>query len=507
GKVLFPALEPGSYVLLESRSPQGYALSPRRSFSVVAGQTLRMTVTDVRGGALVTIDNRTETGKLLPGICVNVWAMTGDTIGEFRAWGCDDYDGDDGFIPVGNLRAGTYWLELDNVPAGYLLPRGQKLVIVSGQRTASLSFTLWTETSGDTAEFQAIDGNGALLPGACFVLFWSDQAREECDWWDGKNDGRTFFADLAPGTYTILEHHAPSGYQVGKRTTFTKSDNTFKRLRFTQVPGGVRLTVKTVKGTSSTVLPGACYGLYKQTTGQWWPSVAFWCDESDGSFDGLTFLDGIKAGTYLLAQTYAPAGYALAKDRLVTIGTTGKTVTVQTFTGSTGASTGVRFRPFIEAPTGDANPSPTMTPTETASPTATATVVPSETPTALATETPTQTPEPGPTEPVNASPIADAGPDQEVVDTDGSGDEPVTLDGSGSSDPDGESLTLIWTIDGAELGQGTTLTVSLPVGVHTIQLAVTDSTGSTATDEVVVVVSTPPTTTGPTPEPTLIDSV
>ena len=38
--------------------------------------------------------------------------------------------------------------------------------------------------------------------------------------------------------------------------TFTKVDNSFKRLRFTQNPGGVRVTVKTLKGKLEN--PAAC---------------------------------------------------------------------------------------------------------------------------------------------------------------------------------------------------------------------------------------------------------
>ena len=44
----------------------------------------------------------------------------------------------------------------------------------------------------------------------------------------------------------------------------------------------------------------------------------------------------------------------------------------------------------------------------------------------------------------NVAPTADAGPDQEVNDADDSGDESVTLDGSGSSDTDGTIVSYDW---------------------------------------------------------------
>ncbi|MCK6501397.1 MAG: hypothetical protein L6Q38_18105, partial [Nitrospira sp.] len=91
-------------------------------------------------------------------------------------------------------------------------------------------------------------------------------------------------------------------------------------------------------------------------------------------------------------------------------------------------------------------------------------------------------------------PVAQAGPDQTVNDTDNNGVEPVTLNGSLSYDPDGDPIV------GYEWKQGTTLlgntaiiTPTLALGTHTITLTVTDNENDTATDEVIIqVVNAPP---------------
>lgn len=159
---------------------------------------------------------------------------------------------------------------------------------------------------------------------------------------------------------------------------------------------------------------------------------------------------------------------------------------------------------------GSATPTRTATITATSEPSPSGTVVPDATatategPTATATSEPTATAEPIPTEtavpteeptatPVpNASPVAVAGEDQTVTDADGTDDEPVALDGGGSTDPEDGPLTLSWTVDGVEIASGVDPTVTLPIGSTTVVLTVTDDVGATAADDVVVTVEPAP---------------
>ncbi|HEU4593975.1 MAG TPA: HYR domain-containing protein [Pyrinomonadaceae bacterium] len=85
----------------------------------------------------------------------------------------------------------------------------------------------------------------------------------------------------------------------------------------------------------------------------------------------------------------------------------------------------------------------------------------------------------------NAPPVADAGLDQALECAGAT--TPVTLDGSGSSDPDGDTpLTFDWSEGMTSLGSGETLNVNLASGSHTITLTVTDPSGASAQDTVVV---------------------
>jgi probable HAF family extracellular repeat protein len=91
----------------------------------------------------------------------------------------------------------------------------------------------------------------------------------------------------------------------------------------------------------------------------------------------------------------------------------------------------------------------------------------------------------------NNPPVANAGVDQTAQ---CSGQ--VTLDGTLSSDPDGDALTYEWTDGSVMLGNSATLTATFGPGTHTVTLKVSDPCGDFAQDTVVVQVvgdTTPPT--------------
>ncbi len=89
-------------------------------------------------------------------------------------------------------------------------------------------------------------------------------------------------------------------------------------------------------------------------------------------------------------------------------------------------------------------------------------------------------------------PVANAGPDQTVTDTDNNGSESITLDGSASSDPDNDIASYEWFEGQQSLGTGVTLEVDLAVGTHSLTLVVTDSVGNTDQDTVIITVTAGP---------------
>jgi hypothetical protein len=96
-------------------------------------------------------------------------------------------------------------------------------------------------------------------------------------------------------------------------------------------------------------------------------------------------------------------------------------------------------------------------------------------------------------QPENKAPIADAGPNR-VIYAGLDGKATVVLSGSGSSDPEGNPLgfTWAWAIGAnSYLANGASLTLELPIGVHTIQLMVNDGRANSQPAEVKVTVVGP----------------
>jgi len=90
----------------------------------------------------------------------------------------------------------------------------------------------------------------------------------------------------------------------------------------------------------------------------------------------------------------------------------------------------------------------------------------------------------------NADPVANAGPDQTVADSNNNGSEIIVVNGSGSTDSDGNIQTYRWTRGLTVLQDGPAfLSVALPVGVHTLTLTVTDDRGGSDQDQVVVTIT------------------
>ena len=90
--------------------------------------------------------------------------------------------------------------------------------------------------------------------------------------------------------------------------------------------------------------------------------------------------------------------------------------------------------------------------------------------------------------PEQQRPIARAGPDQLIVDTDDDGFATVTLDAATSTSPTGLLTGHIWSIGGVTIASQPVSTVLLAEGEHLVRLAVRNNAGRTDTDSIRVAI-------------------
>ncbi len=86
----------------------------------------------------------------------------------------------------------------------------------------------------------------------------------------------------------------------------------------------------------------------------------------------------------------------------------------------------------------------------------------------------------------NKPPVADAGPDETYTLSSGQTTANVTLDGSGSSDPDGNIVSYTWT-GTPDPADNVTPTVTLAAGTNTFTLVVTDDDGASSDPDSVII--------------------
>lgn len=90
----------------------------------------------------------------------------------------------------------------------------------------------------------------------------------------------------------------------------------------------------------------------------------------------------------------------------------------------------------------------------------------------------------------NLPPVADASATDLLVISPNGSNAVVVLDGSRSSDPDDDPLTLTWFEGGVQIAAGAVASATLPVGEHTITLNVSDGI-ATDTDTITIQIVTP----------------
>ncbi len=298
-----------TYVLREASAPKGYAKAADQQFTVgTDGKVQNITMQDV--ATKVGIDKVDEDGKPLSGAVLQLLDAAGTEIDQWTT------DGTTHRMDAILTAGAEYTLHEVSAPDGYCIAADQKFTV---NADGSLTSVKLTNLSTKVQISKTTITGDTELEGAKLEVH--DLSGNALDSWTSGKEAHMITAKLTAGqTYVLHETAAPNGYVVSNDIEFTvNADGTVTKVIMKDDTTKVEISKKAENGLP---LSGAKMQLLDKDGKE----VDAWT--TDGKAHTLTAK--LTAGaTYTLHEVYAPAGYCVAADQTIVVGTDGK---LQSFT-------------------------------------------------------------------------------------------------------------------------------------------------------------------------------
>ena len=293
-----------TYILREASAPKGYAKAADQQFTVgTDGKVQNITMQDV--ATKVGIDKVDEDGKPLSGAVLQLLDAAGT---EVEQWTTDvTTHRIDAVLTAG----AAYTLHEVSAPDGYCVAADQTFTV---NADGSLTSVKLTDVSTKVQISKTTITGDSELEGAKLEV--RDLSGNALDSWTSGKEAHMITAKLVAGqTYVLHETAAPNGYVVSNDMEFTvNADGTVTKVIMKDDTTKVEISKKAENGLP---LSGAKMQLLDKDGKE----VDAWT--TDGKAHTLTAK--LTAGaTYTLHEVSAPAGYCVAADQTITVGTDGK---------------------------------------------------------------------------------------------------------------------------------------------------------------------------------------
>lgn len=291
-------LEPGEYVLIETKAPEGYLEAEKVYFTIKAD----MTVEEIPYVEMFDDDTKTEirkidgeTNEALAGARLRlVRKETGETIEE---WLTDET----GTVVFQGLPAGEYEIQEIETPAGYqMLKEPVSITITKDYRVQ----TFVVENEKTKVQIEKKDKE-TREPVTGAVLQLVDETGEVLSQWTTGAEPQVI-RGLKPGTYQIREIQAAEGYLLLKEPVEIQVTNENGVQTFCVTNQKLITEVEKLDKETGLPLPGASLCLIRSEDGtvlREWISTGV-----------PEVFQGLSKGHYILRETQAPEGYAIAKE-------------------------------------------------------------------------------------------------------------------------------------------------------------------------------------------------
>ena len=334
GEVIFTAVPEGSYIIKETKAPNGYREYNKKISAEVIVTENEAVVNFLIDGeeveledGVLTVENERKPGggsetpvygkiaikkvdenkKVLQGAEFTLYDSNGKVVGKAVS-------GKDGIVSFENLEKGNYVIKETKAPDGYVFEVNETEVEIKGSETKTYTFTNKKEEPKKPGRIEIIktDEEGNLLSDARFSLI--DEKGSTLQNVVTVN-GRAAFEDVPAGRYTVKEVQAPAGYELSEKTvSVTVGSEETITVKFVNKLSGVpvvpvsgRITINKVD-ENNMALSGAEFTLYNENNEVMGTAVS---DEN-----GRVIFENLKDGKYFVRETKAPEGYEIVTDVL-----------------------------------------------------------------------------------------------------------------------------------------------------------------------------------------------
>lgn len=302
GQIRLADIAPGTYVVTETKAPDGYILDTASQTVAVNQndtQTLTFTNTPIGGGQIIKVD--ADSGKRIKGVQFEISKMDGERIGTYTTDAS-------GVITLPQLADGWYTATELKAADGYLLDATPHSFEVKNGKTTSITIE---NTKASSVLIHKIDSEtGKGIYGVTFLV--SDRNGNPIGQYTSDQNGYVYIdKELTDGKYQVREIEAADGYLLDTtvRTFYVEYGATSTIIwKNTPVMGQIQITKKSaddnpVNGLpAGTLLPGATFEIYNRAGNL--------VDTVVTGAGGVAISDTLPLGRYTIRETKAPAYYS-----------------------------------------------------------------------------------------------------------------------------------------------------------------------------------------------------
>ena len=300
GKVTTGELDPGNYVFVEGKAPDGYILDNKEHTFVVNEDG---TVTGEQ-----SLANRKTSVEIQKIDAVTGAGVAGAQIGIYRAGDNQQVttvtSGADGKAVVKGLAAGNYYAKETVPPAGYKLNDAEIPFVIHNDGTTTPVVKITNSREGRQVRISKDDAETKAPVSNAGVSVY-DKDGNEVFKGTTNADGEVLTIPLTPGEYTFKETSAPAGYELNREVfkfTLNEDGSISGTTAFSNTPLKYEVVIRKTRTGTTTPVQGATITVYNQAGEK--------VHEARTDVNGEIRISNLKPGKYTFKETAAPVGYA-----------------------------------------------------------------------------------------------------------------------------------------------------------------------------------------------------